>query len=60
VRRVLGDPVAMCLWLALPLAGAVAALLLGHPGWAVIGWAAGGVVAVVLIAVKLRPRLRGH
>ena len=32
VRRVLGDPVVFALWLALTLAGVVAALLLGHSG----------------------------
>ena len=54
MRCVLGDPVVFALWLALTLAGVVAALLLGHSGWAVIGWAAGAIAAIVLIAVKTR------
>ena len=41
MKRVLGDPVVFALWLALTLAGVVAALLLGHSGWAVIEWQPG-------------------
>jgi hypothetical protein len=54
VRRVLGDPAAVYLWLAATLAGLVAALVLGHAAWAVIGWAVGGVAAVAIVAVKTR------
>ena len=53
VRRVLGAPAAVYLWLAVTLAGVVAAVVAGEAVWAVVGWAVGG-VAVVLVAVKTR------
>jgi hypothetical protein len=58
---VLSDPAAVRLWLVVTLAGAVLAMVGGHTAWpamphgAVIGWAVGGVAAVVLVAVKKRP-----
>jgi flagellin-like protein len=55
VRRVLSDPVAVVLLLAVTLAGAVAALVAVQPVWAIVGWVVGGVAAVVvLVAVKRR------
>jgi hypothetical protein len=42
------------LWLVVTLAGVVVAVVAGHAGWAVIGWAVGGVAAVVLVAVNKR------
>jgi hypothetical protein len=54
VRRVLGDPAAVCSWLAATLAGVVAAVVVGHAAWAVVGWVVGGVTAVVVVAVKAR------
>jgi hypothetical protein len=41
MRRVLGDPAAVHRWLALTLAGLVAALVAGNAGWAMAGWALG-------------------
>ena len=54
VRRVLDDPAAIGLWLALTLAGVIAAFVANGPIWAVVGWAVGGVAAAVLAAVKAR------
>ena len=54
VRRVLGDPAAVYLWLALTFAGLVAALVAGNAVWALIGWAVGGVTAAIVVAVKTR------
>jgi hypothetical protein len=54
VRRLLGDPAAVYLWLVATLAGLVAGVVAGHAEWAVVGWAAGGVAAVVVVAVKTR------
>lgn len=54
VRRVLDGPAAIGLWLALTLAGVIAAFVANGPIWAVVGWAVGGVAAFVLIAVKAR------
>jgi hypothetical protein len=54
VRRVLGDPAAVYLWLALTCAGLVAALVAGNAVWALIGWAVGGVTAAIVVAVKTR------
>jgi len=54
VRRVLGDPAAVCLWLALTCAGLVAALVAGNAVWVLIGWAAGGVTAAIVVAVTTR------
>jgi hypothetical protein len=54
VRRVLDDPAAISLWLALTLAGVIAAFVANGAVWAVIGWAVGGVGALVLVAVKTR------
>jgi hypothetical protein len=53
VRRVLGAPATVYLWLAVTLAGVVAAVVAGQAVWAVVGWAVGGVAAVV-VAVKTR------
>jgi len=53
VGRVLSDPAALRLWLVVTLAGVVVAVA-SHAAWAVIGWAIGGVAAVVLVAVKKR------
>jgi hypothetical protein len=54
VRRVLDDPFAVGLWLALTLAGVIAAFVATRALWAVVGWAVGGVAAVVVAAVKTR------
>ena len=54
VGRVLSDPAAVRLWLVVTLAGVVVAVVAGHAAWAVIGWAVGGVAAVVLVAVNKR------
>jgi hypothetical protein len=54
VRRVLGDPAAVYLWLALTAAGLVGALVAGSAVWALIGWLVGGVAAVIVVAVKTR------
>ena len=54
VRRVLADPDAVGLWLALTLAGVIAAFVANGAMWAVVGWAVGGVAAFVLVAVKAR------
>ena len=54
VRRVLGDPAAVGLWLAVTLAGVIAAFVANSAIWAVLGWAVGGVAAAVLAAVKAR------
>jgi hypothetical protein len=51
---VLGDPAAVCLWLALTCAGLVAALVAGNAVWVLIGWAAGGVTAAIVVAVTTR------
>ena len=51
VRRVRDVPAAVYLWLAVTLAGVVAAVVVGQAVWAVVGWAVGGVAAVV-VAVK--------
>ena len=52
--RVLSDPAAVRLWLVVTLAGVVVAVVADHAAWAVIGWAVGGVAAVVLVAVNKR------
>ena len=54
VRRVLDDPAAIGLWLAMTLAGVIAAFVANGAIWAVAGWAIGGVAAFVLVAVKAR------
>jgi hypothetical protein len=54
VRRVLDDPFAVGLWLALTLAGVIAAFMATRALWAAVGWAVGGVAAVVVAAVKTR------
>jgi hypothetical protein len=51
---VLDDPAAIGLWLAVTLAGVIAAFVAISAMWGVIGWAAGGVGAFVLVAVKAR------
>ena len=43
VSRVLDDPAAIDLWLALTLAGVIAAFVANGAIWAVVGWAVGGV-----------------
>jgi hypothetical protein len=53
VRRLLGAPAAVYLWLAVTLAGVVA-VVVGHAVWAVVGWAVGGVAAVVVVAIQRR------
>jgi len=60
VRRVLDDPAAIGLWLALTLAGVIAAFVATNAMLAVISWAIGGVVAFVLLAVKARRPPRGR
>ena len=59
VRRVLDAPAAIGLWLALTLAGIIAAFVATNAMWAVISWAIGGVAAFVLVAVKARRPPRG-
>jgi hypothetical protein len=54
VRRVLDDPAVIGLWLALTLAGVIAAFAANAAMWAVVGWAAGGVAAFVVAAAKTR------
>jgi hypothetical protein len=54
VRRVLDDPAAIGLWLALTLAGIIAAFVATNAVWAVLSWAVGGVAAFVLVAIKAR------
>ena len=54
VRRVLGAPAAVYLWLTVTLAGVVAAVVAGQAVWAVVGWAAAVVIAAVVVAVKTR------
>ena len=54
VRRLLDAPFAVGLWLALTLAGVVAAFVADGAVWAVVGWAVGGVAAFVVVAVKTR------
>jgi hypothetical protein len=54
VSRVLDDPATIGLWLALTLAGVIAAFVANGAIWAVVGWAVGGVTAFVLVAVKAR------
>jgi hypothetical protein len=54
VRRVLDGPFAVGLWLALTLAGVIAAFVANGAIWAVVGWAFGGVAAFILVAVKSR------
>ena len=54
VRRVLDDPGAIGLWLALTLAGIIAAFVATDAIWAVISWAIGGIAAFVLAAVRAR------
>ena len=54
VRRVLDDPAAIGLWLALTLAGVIAAFVANGAMWAMVGWAVGGVSAVVVVAVRTR------
>jgi hypothetical protein len=50
----LGDPAVGYLWSDVTLAGFVAAVVVGHPVWAVAGWAVGGVAAVTVAAVSMR------
>ena len=54
VRRVLDDPAGIGLWLALTLAGVIAAFVANSVMWAVGGWAVGGAAAFVLVTVKAR------
>ena len=54
MRRPLNYPAAIYVWLAVTLAGVVAALAVGHAAWAVAGWAVGGVAAAVVMTVKTR------
>jgi hypothetical protein len=54
VRRVLDDQVAIYTWLAIIAAGVAVMLLTGRPVWFEVGFAAGGVVAFALVAVKAR------
>ena len=55
VRRVLADPDAVGLWLALTLVGVIAAFVAnGSMSAAVVGWLVGGVAAFVVVAVKAR------
>ena len=54
MRRMLGAPAVVYLWLAATLAGFVAAVVVGKPMWALIGWEVGGVAAVAVVAVKMR------
>ena len=49
--RVLGDPAAVHLRLALTLAGLAATVVAGNAAWAVTGWALGGVAAVIVAAI---------
>jgi hypothetical protein len=54
VRRILDDPAAVYLWVAVTLAAVVVAVVAGEPVLAVAGWVVGSVAAVVLVAVKAR------
>ena len=59
VRRLLANPDAVALWLALTLAGVIAAFVANGAMWALVGWAVGGIAAIVLVAVKTRRVPRG-
>ena len=48
MRRPLNYPAAIYVWLAVTIAGVVAALAVGRAAWAVAGWAVGGVAAAVV------------
>ena len=54
VRRILDDPAAVYLWVAVTLAAVVVAVAAGEPVLAVTGWVVASVAAVVLVAVKAR------
>jgi hypothetical protein len=54
VRRILDDPAAVYLWVAVTLAAVVVAVVAGEPVLAVTGWVVGSAAAVVLVAVKAR------
>jgi hypothetical protein len=54
VLRILADPAAIYLWLAVIVVGVAAMLLVGDARMFLIGWAAGGLVAAVLADVKAR------
>jgi hypothetical protein len=51
---VLDDPFAVGLWLALTLAGVIAAFVATRALWAVASWAVGGGAAATVVAVKTR------
>jgi hypothetical protein len=51
VRRVLDEPAAIGLWLALTLAGIIAAFVATNAMWAVISWAIGCGIPEVGLAV---------
>jgi hypothetical protein len=55
--RILADPVAIYLWLAVGIASVAAMLIVGDYRLFVIGWVAGGLAAVIVADVRAR-RLR--
>jgi hypothetical protein len=52
VRRVLRDPIAVTVWLAVTLAEVLVAFVGGHAVWALSGWAVGGVIVAALKAQR--------
>jgi hypothetical protein len=54
MMRVLADHAAIYLWLAVMVMGVAAMWLVGDAGIFIMGWAAGGLVAAVLVAAKTR------
>jgi len=52
VLRILADPAAIYLWLAVMVAGVAAMLIVGDARVFLIGWAAGGPSAVVAADVR--------
>lgn len=54
MRRVLDHPAAVYAWLLVTLVAIVAALFADAPVIALAGWVVGGVVAVLVAAVRTR------
>jgi hypothetical protein len=52
VMRIIADPVAVYLWLAVIVVGVAAMLIVGDARVFLIGWAAGGLAAAVLADVR--------
>jgi hypothetical protein len=52
--RIVADPVAVYLWLAISIASVAAMLIVGDYRIFLIGWVAGGLIAVIFVATKAR------